>query len=194
MHAEDLYLSLFGRQLQMINPLTDSPIRGDAIMALQSQTSQFVAIDRVLTHEKLRADVLMLHEARWDDIYFEYDTEQEKKAFTHAALQWRCYKGGKYVHALSLIQLSIQSCLQAKIYSHFSAGTHTLFLLTNAVSHSPIFNRSNRNLYVATGCCISARDFPLTLQEENQIFEWALSIVMNASAGEGHPSPRTSRI
>src|SRR5947209_4712252 len=54
LHAEDLYLSFFGRQLHMINPIIDSPIQGDAIMVLQSQTSQFVAIDRVLTHEKLR--------------------------------------------------------------------------------------------------------------------------------------------
>jgi hypothetical protein len=117
-------ISPFGRQLQMINPIIDSPVQGDAIMALQSQTSQFVAIDRVLTHEKLRADELMLHEARWDDMYFEYDTEHEQKAFTHAALQWRFYKGGKYVHALSLTRLSIQRGLQNKIYSHFSEGIH----------------------------------------------------------------------
>jgi hypothetical protein len=86
-HAEDLYLSFFGRQLEMINPLTDNPMQGDAFMALQSQTSQFVAIDGELTYEKLRANELMLHEARWDDIYFEHDREHEQKAFTHAALQ-----------------------------------------------------------------------------------------------------------
>ena len=123
-HAEDLYLSFFGRQLEMIHPLTDNPIQGDAIMALQSQTSQFVAIDRVLTHDKLREDELMLHEARWDDIYFEYDKEHEEKAFTHAALQWRFFKGGNYLHALSLTRISIQSGLQTKIYSHFSEGIH----------------------------------------------------------------------
>ena len=123
-HARDLYLSFFGSQVQKINPIIDNPIQGDAIIALQSQTSSPIAIDRVLTYDDLREDELMLHHARWDAMYFEYDTEHEQKAFTHAALQWSFYKGGKFLHAIPLTRISIESGLTTKAYSHLSEGMH----------------------------------------------------------------------
>jgi hypothetical protein len=123
-HAEDLYLSFFGRQLQKINPVTEYPTVGNAIIALQSQTSSHIAIDRVPTYDDLREDELMLHQARWDDIYFDYDKEHEQKAFTHTALQWSFYKAGSYVHSIPLTRIRIDKGLTTKAYSHMPEGIH----------------------------------------------------------------------
>ncbi len=123
-HAEDLYLSFFGSQIHKINPITEYPTVGNAIIALQSQSSSPIAIDRVLTFDDLREDELMLHQARWDDIYFEYDTEHEQKAFTHSALQWNFYKGGKFLHAIPLTRIRIDKGLTTKAYSHLPEGIH----------------------------------------------------------------------
>ena len=123
-HAEDIYLSFFGRNVAAINPVTDYPTQSAAIIALHSQSPIAIGIDRILTHDKLREDELMLHEARWDDIYFEYDSEHEQKAFTHAALQWRFYKGGKFLHALPLTRIRIDTQLKTKAYSHIPDGIH----------------------------------------------------------------------
>jgi hypothetical protein len=123
-HAEDPYLSFFGRQLQKINPVTDYPTEGNAISALQSQSSSPIAIDRVLTYDGLREDELMLHQARWDDVYFDYDKEHEQKAFTHTALQWNFYKGGKFLHSIPLTRIRIDNSLTTKAYSHISEGIH----------------------------------------------------------------------
>lgn len=121
-HAEDLYLSFFGRTIHTINPVTDYPTEGSAIIALQSQSSYPIAIDTVLTHDSLRDDELMLHQARWDDIYFDYDKEHEQKAFTHVALQWNFYKGGKFLHAIPLTRIRIDTSLTTRAFSHFPDG------------------------------------------------------------------------
>jgi hypothetical protein len=123
-HAEDLYLSFFGRHLHKINPVTDYPTEGNAIIALQLQSSSPIAIDRVLTYDDLREDELMLHQARWDDIYFEHDKEHEQKAFSHTALQWNFYKRGKFLHAIPLTRIRIDKGLTTKAYSHLSEGIH----------------------------------------------------------------------
>ena len=123
-HAEDLFLSFFGRgNVDEIKTVTSYPLQNAAIIALHSQSPIAVGLDRILTFDRLREDELMLYEARWDDIYF--DQEQTQPAFQHAALQWKFYKGGSLLHAIALTRMKIEHrVVGLRLFSHLSEGVH----------------------------------------------------------------------
>jgi hypothetical protein len=156
-HAEDLFLSFFGSDnLRDINIVTSYALQNAAIIALHSQSPIAVGLDRILTYDRLREYELMLYEARCDNIYF--DQEQTQLAFQHAALQWRFYKHGSFLHAIPLTRIKIEpGVVGLRLFSHSSAGVHDhRFFVEGRRKPLPYlqpeqqaFVRSHRMLYIS---------------------------------------------